>query len=87
MILFTFAETYQGRGGLQPSPSLESASYLEAHSNFPNPKSYFEAHNIKILVGFFLLPFKRFRFFFCNPLVDYNTNITLYLEKTKLIQG
>lgn len=65
--LYKFAETYQGRGGLQPSPFLESASYLKAHSYFPNLKSYFEAHNIKILVGFLPTPFQAFRIPLCNP--------------------
>lgn len=65
--LTTFAETCQVRGGLHPNPYWESASYLEAYSNFPNLECYFEAHNVKILAGSFLLPFKRFRFLFCNP--------------------
>ena len=65
-LISNFAETYQIRGGLFYRPSLELASYLEAHSYFPNLNSYFEGHIIKSLVGFFLLPFKRFRFLFCK---------------------
>lgn len=65
--LSTFAETYQGRGGLQPNPSLELASYLEAYSNFPNLKSYFEAHNIEDFGRFFLTPFQAFQIPLCNP--------------------
>lgn len=65
--LSTFAETYQGRGGLQPNPSLELASYLEAYPNFPNLKSYFEAHNIEDFGRFFLTPFQAFQIPLCNP--------------------
>lgn len=66
-LFINFAETCQTSGGrLIYRPSLELASYFEAHSEFPNLNSYFECHTIKSLVGFFLLPFKRFRFLFCN---------------------
>lgn len=72
-----FAETCQTRGGLFYRPSLELASYLEAHSEFPNLNSYFEGHTIKSLVGFFLLPFKRFRFLFRN------SSFELHYKNTK----
>lgn len=66
-LIINFAETCQTRGGLLIyRPSLELASYLKAHSTFPNLNSDFEVHTIKSLVGFFSLPFKRFRFLFCN---------------------
>ena len=65
--LFNFAETYQGRGGRPPCPSLESASYLEAYLYFPNLKNYFEAHVFRILVGFLPTPFQAFRIPLCNP--------------------
>lgn len=85
--MIKFAETYQNRGEWVVSTlpfGLNSNLYY--YFNFPNLNNKLCTHFIKDFGGFFLLPFKRFRFFFCNPLVDYNTNITLYLEKTKLIQ-
>lgn len=66
-LIINYAETCQTRGGLLIyRPSLELASYLEAHSDFPNLNRNFESHSKKCLVGFFLFPFKRFRFLFCN---------------------
>ena len=67
-----FATTRQsGRGNslsLWNFANLRLYSNLKAHSYFPNLKNNFEAHVLRILAGFFLLPFKRFGFFFCNHL-------------------
>lgn len=54
-------------GGLAPAnPSLELASYLEIHLNFPNLKNDFEAHAFRILVGSFFTHFQDFQFLFLN---------------------
>lgn len=81
--MVTFAEPCQDGGWIPANPLWNLASYLKAYSYFPNLKSDFEAHRLRILAGFFLLPFKRFRFLFCNPLYDYTTKILYLLEKTK----
>ena len=67
--LVTFAEPCQDGGRVAANPLWNLASYLKAYSHFPNLKCDFEAHRLRILAGFFLLPFKRFRFLFCNPLM------------------
>lgn len=77
-LIINFAETCQTRGGLFYRPSLELASYFEAHSEFPNLNSYFECHTKKSLVGFFLLPFKRFRFLFRNSSFELHSKDTVY---------
>ena len=41
---------------------------FETHSYFPNPENNSKVHVLRILAGFFLLPFKRFGFLFCNHL-------------------
>ena len=65
-----------------PLVKLDCNFYCE--SNFPNLESEFETHTSKTLVGFFLLPFKRFRFLFCDSVPqNRNTNIRIYLEITK----
>lgn len=65
--MVTFAQPCQDGGWVPANPLWNLASYLKAYSYFPNLKCDFEAHRLRILAGFFLLPFKRFRFLFCNP--------------------
>ena len=49
--LVTFAETYRNGGRVAADPLWNLASYLKAHSNFPNLECYFQTHNSKISVG------------------------------------
>lgn len=73
----------EGRLNLSASVGkLDCDFYRE--SDFPNLERKSCGHTFKTLVGFFLLPFKRFRFLFCDSVSqNRNTNIRIYLELTK----
>ena len=73
----------EGRLNLSASfGKLDCDFYRE--SDFPNLERKSCGHTFKTLVGFFLLPFKRFRFLFCDSVPqNRNTNIRIYLELTK----
>lgn len=79
--LVTFAEPCQDGGRVAANPLWNLASYLKAYLYFPNLKYDFEAHTLRILAGFFLLPFKRFRFLFCNPLMITTQRYHIILKK------
>lgn len=75
----TFVPTLQRGGGSYPPRSWKLNRYFECDSDFPNFPNDFKAHFVKVLEGFFLLPFKRFGFLFVTPF-DYSTKIVFIFE-------
>lgn len=62
-----FVPTLQRGGGSYPPRSWKLNRYFKCDSDFPNFNNNLEIHVLKVLEGFFLLPFKRFGFLCRNP--------------------
>lgn len=62
-----FVPTLQRGGGSYPPRSWKLNRYFKCDSDFPNFNNNLEIHVLKVLEGFFLLPFKRFGFLYRNP--------------------